>query len=279
MIAHKRILITGAAGIVGTGMRPHLARAFPEIVLVDHKPAAGLAPNEKLIVGDIADPALVSEAMAGVTGVVHLACAYGPGIGFEQMLDTNYRAFILLLDALVREGGQSFVFTSSNHGWGYYPRGSIIGVDKPPRPDSWYGIAKIFGEALLAHYADTHSFSGVSLRIGNAHAEVGDERRTHMWISHRDLAELTRLALVSGAPGHRAVFATADCADPFFDNSGLAALGFVTRDRPEDNLADPAIAGEPRAPGIGGEAVGGGYVEESFRGSIEAWRKSNIQAG
>ena len=275
MTKHNRILITGAAGVVATGMRPVLAAAFPEVVLFDRVPAKDPAPNETVIVGDMADRQSVDDAMRGVTGVVHLAVKHGPGMDFENTLDANYRGFIYLLDAFVREGGKSFIFASSNHGWGYHPTNAVVGTDAPPRPDGWYGLNKVWGEALLTHYADANSFSAYSFRIGNAHAKVGDERRTHMWISHTDLAEIAKRALDSGRIGHKAIFTTADCPSPYFDNSGIAELGYATRDKPMDNLADPAIATAKPAPGIEGEAVGGSFVANTFKGSVEAWRKSN----
>lgn len=275
MTDHKRILITGAAGVVATGMRPVLAAAFPEIVLFDRLPVKDPAANETVVVGDMGDRAAIEKAMAGVTGVVHLAVKHGPGVGFEEALDANYRGFIYLLDAFVAVGGKSFIFASSNHGWGYHATSKRVGTDAPPRPDGWYGLNKVWGEALLTHYADANSFSAWSFRIGNAHAKVGDERRTHMWISHTDLAEIAKRALDSGRIGHKAIFTTADCPSPYFDNSGIAELGYATRDNPMDNLADPAIASEKPPAGIGGEAVGGSFVADTFKGSIDAWRKSN----
>src|SRR5262249_32012146 len=93
---------------------------------------------------------------------------------------------------------------------------------------------------------------------------VPDERRTHMWISFDDLAQLVRLALARSDSGHRAVFATADCAAPFFDNAGAQALGFVTTDRPEHNPAAPAIPSHGPAEGIAGKVLGGSYAAASM---------------
>jgi uronate dehydrogenase len=69
----SRILITGAGGIVGSGIRPYLAEQFDEIVLLDIKPIADTAANETAILGSANDPACIRDAIAGVDGVVHLA--------------------------------------------------------------------------------------------------------------------------------------------------------------------------------------------------------------
>jgi uronate dehydrogenase len=154
------------------------------------------------------------------------------------------------------------------YGWGFYPRAAApLGDAAPPRPDSWYGISKVWSEAVLSYLADCHGIRATSLRIGNCGPNVPDERRTHMWISFDDLAQLVRLALARTDRGHRAVFATADCAAPFFDNSGARALGFITRDRPEHHLADPSIASHRPAEGIAGQALGGRYAAASLRTS------------
>lgn len=275
----SRILITGAGGIVGRGIRPSLAGRFDELVLVDRSPIETIAPNERTIRGDIADPGVIREATDGIVGVVHLACAHGLEISFEDTVETNNRGLVRLMDGFIAAGGKSFVFASSHHGWGLYPRGTPISIDAPPKPDGWYGVSKVFGEATLAFYAHSHGFSGVSLRIGNVDGAVIDERRTHMWMSFRDLAEVTSLALQRREPGHLAIYTTANCPEPFFDNSGLGLLGFVPQDRPEDHLARSEIASEPPFNGIAGEAVGGAYAKANLRTDIETWRRSVSRDG
>lgn len=272
---HKKILITGAGGLVGSGVRPYLAEQFDEVVLLDRKAPAEVAGNERVVIGDLTDPALLAEAMAGVTGVFHLACVHGYSISFEETLDSNYRGLVQLLEAFVAVGGSHFVFASSHHGWGYHPRDEMVRVSDPPRPDGWYAVSKIFGEAAVAHAADAHGFSALSLRIGNCDTAVLDERRTHMWMSFRDVAGLAMCGLGRPEPGHLAVFATADCVEPFFDNSGLRALGFSPHDRPQDHLARPEIATEPKAPGIVGLTVGGDYARTNLRADVATWQRAN----
>jgi uronate dehydrogenase len=270
----SRILITGAGGTVGRGVRPYLADQFVELVLVDRSPIETIAANERAVIGDINDPTVIAKVIEGVDGVLHLACAYAHTISLEETLETNYRGLARLLDAFVAARGKCFVFASSHHGWGFYPRGTAIPVEVPPRPDGWYGVSKVFGEAALAFYAHSHGFSGVSLRIGNSNAVVADERLTHMWISFRDLAAIATRALQRTEPGHIAVYATADCADPFFDNSGLSALGIRTSDRPEDHLADGSGAMTSVATGIAGQAVGGAYTEANLKTDLAVWARS-----
>lgn len=266
----RRVLITGAAGLVGRGIRPFLRPEFA-LRLTDRAPA-GATGGEEEVQGDLADPAFVRDMVAGCDAVVHLAASHGETIAFPATLAVNYSATCNLMEAAAANGIRQVVFASSNHGWGFYPRHATpLPTEAPPRPDGWYGVSKIWGEAVMALYGDAHGMATTSLRIGNCGADVPDERRRHMWISFRDLAALTALALRRADAGHRAIFATADCARPFFDNSAAAALGFVTRDRPEDHLADPSLATAAPAPGIFGLSVGGGYAEANFRADLKEW--------
>ena len=63
----KRILITGAAGLVGGVLREHL-RGDYRLVLLDRADIADLAAGETGVKGDIRDPAVLAMAMAGVAG-------------------------------------------------------------------------------------------------------------------------------------------------------------------------------------------------------------------
>jgi uronate dehydrogenase len=259
----RRLLITGAAGLLGRALSRRLRDSF-DLTLLD-RAAITSEPGDVVVVGDLCDRAVLLRGLDGAQAVLHLACRFGETATFADTLDTNYLATLALYEAAIAAGVADIVFASSNHGWGFYPRSAAPLSDAaPPRPDSWYGISKVWSEAVLSYLADCHGIRATSLRIGNCGAAVPDERRTHMWISFDDLAQLVRLALARSDSGHRVVFATADCDAPFFDNSGARALGFTPKDRPEHNLADPAIASHTPAEGVAGQVLGGSYAEASL---------------
>lgn len=269
----SKLLITGAGGIVGTGIRPYLEEQFD--LRFSMRTASDDFEGCDVVLGDITDPEVIARAVEGCSAILHLAAAHGTGIDFDGTLDVNYLGLVALMDAAVAAGTTHVIFASSNHGWGMWPRhASPLAETAPPRPDGWYGVSKIFGEAVMAFYADTRGLRTTSLRIGNCGPAVEDERRQHMWISFADLAQLVNLSIARTDFGHRAVFATADCATPFFDNSGAVALGFETHDRPENNLLDATIAAHPPASGMHGAAIGGGYSEANFHANFDDWNKT-----
>ena len=72
------------------------------------------------------------------------------------------------------------LFASSNHAIGFYPRYHRIGTDVTTRPDSRYGVSKVFGEAVGALYADKHGMQVTCLRIGNFGDKPLDHRREEL---------------------------------------------------------------------------------------------------
>lgn len=222
-----------------------------------------------MITGDLGDPAILSAAVEDVDAVLHLACRHGEALGFEDTLETNYRATLALFEAAIANGANHIVFASSNHGWGFYNRADApLGTEAPPRPDSWYGISKVWTEAVLAFLADSRGIKATSLRIGRCEAVVPDERCQHMWISFDDLARLIECALGRTSQGHYACFATADCRTPFFDNSAARALGFVSQDSPHDHFSEPRIAALAPDQGPAGHYLGGSYAAENLTRAI-----------
>ena len=269
----KRLLITGAAGLLGTALAERLAHSWV-LTLFDLNPAKVQGNDSRVITGDMGNPLEVAAAVKGADAILHLACRHGETISFEETLDPNYRGTIALMESAVANGIKNVVFTSSNHGWGLYPRTATpLAPDAPPRPDGWYGVNKIWTEAVLSFYADKHGLAATSLRIGNCGVAVRDERQTHMWISFDDLAQLVQLALARQDVGHVGAFATSDCDAPFFNNSKAKALGFAPKDRPENNLADPAIANQVAGTDLFGRVVGGAYAVANFKANIDAWER------
>lgn len=191
----KRILVTGAAGLVGGVLREQL-RSDYRLVLLDRADLADLAPGETAVKGDIRDAAALATAMAGVDAVVHLA-GEPTEKSWDAIRDANIDGCYRVVEAAREAGVRRFVFASSNHAIGYYPRTETVDDKCPPRPDTRYGVSKVFGETLLRFYADKFGLTSVCLRIGTLLRPdaPGELRHLSTWISHRDLAQLVRCSI------------------------------------------------------------------------------------
>lgn len=255
-----KVLITGAAGRVGSAIRPHLRRDF-DLRLTDLvAPAEPPGAREEFLAGDLADPRRVRELVDGVDAVLHLACVHGLTLTFEASLDVNYRGTLNLLEAAAHAGVGSFVYASSHHVLGAWPRAGFGADDQVVAPDAYYGLSKAFGEAACAMFALRHGLPTFVVRIGNADPKVGDERSLRMWTSARDLAALFAIGLERSEPGYEIVYGTSACPEPLFANRRALELGYAPRDRAEDNLAPGFLGRAAMGPERGPDFVGGAYA-------------------
>ncbi|GAA3239281.1 hypothetical protein GCM10020256_60250 [Streptomyces thermocoprophilus] len=117
MPAPRTVLLTGAAGGLGTLLRDLLPGYGHTLRLLDVRPVEG-APDA--VTADLADSGALREAVRGVDAIIHLA-----GISleapFEKILKANIEGTYNLYEAAREEGVRRVVFASSNHAVGYTP--------------------------------------------------------------------------------------------------------------------------------------------------------------
>src|SRR5688572_22242374 len=187
----QRILITGAAGEIGSVLRAGLAGRYERVRLADVRPCSDIRPGEEDRVTDVTDPDAALAAASGMDCIVHLAGVPREG-PWDRILPINIAGTYNVFEAARRAGVKRMVFASSNHVIGYYRVGRPVDEHDPPRPDSRYGVSKAFGEALGRLYADKHGLSVACLRIGSFRARPQNARELRTWISHRDNVQLVR---------------------------------------------------------------------------------------
>lgn len=260
----KRILVTGAAGAVGSMLRPLLVKRFERVFLCDltEIPEADLALNESFEVGNICDPGFVTRLASQVDGIVHLAGMVGPDYTFDEVLGPNISGSHHVFAAAQTAGVSHVVYASSHHAVGFFRRGDKIDASTAPRPDSFYGLSKAFGESAGSYFADKFGLNVLAIRIGYVGDQAIDERRLHTWISPRDLAQLIEIGLTTPDLGFEIVYGVSDNPDPFFDNSNATRLGYRPQDRAADHLADPSLLSQkPDTSTAEGTFVGGHFAE------------------
>ena len=228
MPAPRTVLLTGAAGGLGTLMRGLLPRYGYELRLLDMLPVEG---EPGAITADLGDRAALREAVRGVDAIVHLA-----GISLEASFDKILKAYNLY-EAAREEGVRRIVFASSNHAVGFTPRPQgddpLIPVDTPRRPDTFYGLSKSFGEDLAQLYWDKHGLETVSVRIGSCFAEPSSVRMLSVWMSPEDGARLFHAALTAEGVEHTVVYGSSANTRLWWDLSTARALGYEPRDDSE----------------------------------------------
>ncbi|MGY5126398.1 NAD-dependent epimerase/dehydratase family protein [Streptomyces nigrescens] len=238
MTAPRTVLLTGAAGGLGTLMRELLPPYGYLLRLFDQRPVAG---EPDAITAELADAEALRAAVHGVDAIVHLA-----GISleapFEKILRANIEGTYRLYEAARAAGVRRVVFASSNHAVGFTPRpadgSAAIPVDTPRRPDTYYGLSKGFGEDLASLYWDLHGIETVSVRIGSCFPEPTSVRMLSIWLSPADCARLLDAALTAPGVGHTVVYGSSANTRLWWDLSTARALGYTPQDDSEPYAAE-----------------------------------------
>lgn len=268
----QRVLITGAAGGIGTHLRKLMKPLYPELILSDIDEPKGLGADETFVAANLNDLAAVEALCEGVDGIVHLGGISGEAV-WESILNSNIVGCYNLFEAARRKGVKRIVFASSNHAVGFYPRSQTIAHDVTLRPDSRYGVSKAFGEAVGAMYAYKHGIGVTCLRIGNVGPEPIDERRLAIWISPEDLVQLVRIGLERADLVFEVMYGISDNARAWFDNQRAVELGYRPTGQSESFAATVLAAEAGAAPDPPGDYYQGGtFCSEEYSADLAAMK-------
>ncbi|ONI79365.1 NAD-dependent dehydratase [Actinosynnema sp. ALI-1.44] len=236
----QRILITGAAGGVGTLMRTRLAADDRILRLLDiaELPAAGADEQVEIIQASVTDTDAMERACAGVDAVIHLG-----GHSLEQVwskiLDVNINGTYVVLEAARRQGVKRVVLASSNHAVGFVEKArGEAGDYEFPRPDTNYGVSKVALEALGSLYADRYGMDVICVRIGSCFEKPKDVRMLSTWLSPADGARLFEACLATPDPGFRVIWGISDNTRRWFSLDEGRKLGYESQDDSEVYAAE-----------------------------------------
>jgi uronate dehydrogenase len=263
MPAPRTVLLTGAAGGLGTLMRDLLPSYGYALRLLDVRPIEG---EPDAITADLSDKAALREAVRGVDAIIHLA-GISLEASFEKILRSNIEGTYNLYEAAREEGVGRIVFASSNHAVGFtpHPQGDdpLIPIDTPHRPDTFYGLSKSFGEDLAQLYWDKHGLETVSVRIGSCFPEPTSVRMLSIWMSPADGARLFHAALTAAHVEHTVVYGSSANTRLWWDLSTARALGYEPQDDSEP-YAEKLIAeqGELDPENVAHAYLGGHFVSD-----------------
>ncbi len=233
--ATHRVLITGAAGAIGTALRTGLRDRYRTLRLTDIRPIENLANNEEAIVADVADRPAFARMMQGVDALVHMTGATADH-DLETLFRINARGLYDVFETARLAGVKRIVYASSNHAFGCYPIDVPVSPAMPARPDSLYGVFKVLGETMLQYYLDRHGIRSVSLRIGTWRPLPIDQRSLATWLSPRDICQLVDLSLRHPDPGALVVNGYSANTRIKTHDPNWAFLGYKPVDNAEDHI-------------------------------------------
>lgn len=170
-----KFLITGGAGFIGSHVASELIKSQKGKVVVFDNLSVGKKENIpsqcQFIKGDIRDREALNDAMKGVNIVFHdAACVTirGSFEKFQEIVETNCRGTLNVLEAAVKAGAKKIVFASS---MGVYGEPEYLPVDEGHllNPSSPYGLSKIMGELYCQLFEKNHGIAAAILRYFNTY--------------------------------------------------------------------------------------------------------------
>jgi UDP-glucose 4-epimerase len=238
-----RILVTGAAGLIGSGVAARLA-AENDVVGLDLVSAPHVS-----IVADCSAVAEWRHRVGEVDAIVHTAALHAPHVGRrtdEDFRRANVEVTSRLLDFALSAGAGHFVLTSTTSLYGHaledVDRAVWVDEQLEPQPRDIYDQTKLEAEQLVASVGG--AMTATSLRMSRCFPEPADVMawyRLYRGVDRRDVAEAHALAL--RREGRPATYVISS-ATPFLREDSqelmIDAAGAIQRRQP--GLIDRMIA-------------------------------------
>jgi uronate dehydrogenase len=241
----KKIVLTGAAGRLGSYLREPLSKLADALVSTDIVEDIGkLYAGERYVKADLAQLDAMLEVLKGADMVVHFG-AISDEAPFEELLGPNFIGAYNVWEAAHRNGVKRVVYASSIHAVGMYPKTEFIGTDVAHRPDTFYGLSKCFAEDLGRMYWEKRGLESIHLRILSC-AQVTSARALGSWLSYDDLIQLVTRSIETPIVGFSVIYGVSNNDRAPVDNAKASFIGY----RPVDNaekFAAEILKAEPQA--------------------------------
>lgn len=253
------ILMTGAAGKVGTMLRTRLSRPGRTLRLLDVAPMTA-GPAEEVITASVTDMDALTSACVGADAVIHLG-GLSVEAPWDRIAEVNIHGTYVVFEAARRAGVGRVVYASSNHAVGFAAAADFPVSDYAfPAPDSYYGVSKVAGEGLAAMYHHRYGMDAICLRILTCAERPHNARSLSTWLSPGDAGRLFEACLTAEKPGFRVAYGvSANTRGGWVSLAEARALGYEPQDDAEEFAAEviarhgPARPDDPALAHLGGD--------------------------
>ncbi len=195
--AHRRVLVTGAAGNIGSYFTEHSYHKYELRLMVQamNEDAKALQSFGEVVVGDLSDLDRMKELCRDIDTVVHLAANPSPSATWQELLGTNIVGTYNMFVAAKSAGCRRMIYASSIHAVSGYPPDVQVKTSEPVNPGDLYGVTKCFGEAMGRYMAEQEGLSVITIRIGGFQPletaqQESSVRMLDAFVSQRDLNQL-----------------------------------------------------------------------------------------
>ena len=258
-----KVALSGASGNMGRMLRTELPRHG-----VDLRSAGGtkalepLHPGEDVMHGDLRDPAVVDRLLDGAEVLIHMA-----GTSVErplpEIIENNLVALHQVYEGARRHGVRRVVTASSNHAFGMYPVDRPIDIGAPYRPDGFYGVSKVWGEAMAQMYWDKHGIEGIALRIWSCGARPTEFRHLATWLGHEDTVQLMLCCIRAQDVGFLPVWGISNNTRSYVQPVACERIGYRPVQNAEDFAAEILKLQNP-IDAVGQKHMGGSFASADY---------------
>ena len=262
--AVSTVLITGSAGAIGSTLMAQLPSCGWDVRGFDRADGC-----------DVTDADQLDAALADIDAVVHLA-GQPTEAPWPIVRDANIEGTFQVFEAARRNGVRRIVYASSNHAVGFTRVPSLeqharadaspdsvdwrLPSDAAPRPDTLYGVSKVFAEALGRYYVDRYGLQVACLRIGTFAPLPPDNRSLSTWLSPGDCTRLVDACLRAPQLSYAVVWGISNNTRRTWSLDTALALGYRPQDDAEDHRDNVPEGAEYPTDAY----VGGGFTSEGF---------------
>jgi uronate dehydrogenase len=263
MTTMAKVALSGASGNMGRMLRVELPKRGVNLRSAGgRKPLAPLHDGEDVMHGDLRDAAVVDRLLTGIDVLIHLA-----GTSVErplpEIIENNLVGLQQIYEGARRNKVRRIVFASSNHAFGMYSVNDKLSLDAPFRPDGYYGLSKVWGEALARMYWDKHGIEGISLRIGSCEPKPANFRHLSTWLGWEDTVDLVIRCIEAKDVGYLAVWGISANTRAYWTPTANERLGYYPQQNAEDFASEILKQPNPLDP-IAQQYQGGSFVTLDF---------------
>ena len=205
----SRLLITGSNGLIGGILWSHLSNIY-EIFGVDISTPKN---HTRIFKADLSHYEQIFDVMRKIipiSCIIHLAADGRRNAEWKSVWKNNIIATKNIYTVAKKFGVKKIIFASSNQvTYGYETFINRLGSQKnrimintryPVWPTSYYGVSKVFGEAIARMYYETTGLESICLRIGSVTKDDNPKEYSRFlttWLCHQDVAQLFKVSIKS----------------------------------------------------------------------------------
>ncbi len=265
-----RLLLTGAAGILGTVLREKLKQENIILRLSDIADLGTADTNEECVQCDLTDMTQVLSLVEGCDIILHFG-GLSTENSFNALLSANIQGTYNIYEAARQKGVSRILFASSNHLTGFHPRETRLDANVAMRPDSLYAVTKGFGELLARYYYDKFDIESACVRIGSSFPKPYNRRLLATWLSFEDLTSLVNRVIATDLLGYAIIYGVSNNREQWWNNHLVGYLGWEPKDSSIQFEQDPCLKTEhvdrhdPAIRFQGGGFTSAGHFEDDLK--------------